>query len=80
MSKLHEAIAGIEADLNKAGARHSRADIEAMHKAMALMRGACGCAECVAAEEALVAAAAEKSGDGVAKGRRQHQLRPEHAR
>lgn len=50
-----------EADLGKAGARHSRKDIETLHGAMQALQRTCGCETCSAALEAIEAAASEEA-------------------
>ena len=59
IADLQAEIAWAEANVEKAGARHSRKDIEALHGAMLAMQRTCGCEACSAAIQALEAASAE---------------------
>lgn len=68
---LQAQVAQAEEDLGKAGARHSRADIDALHGAMIALQRTCGCATCSAAIEA-----SEAASDDTAKAETEEEATP----
>lgn len=66
---IHETIAVLEQQrdaLEKAGARHSKADIERIHSALSALYEACGCEECAAKLTAI--AGDDETGNTTTKG------------